>query len=35
VVDARKRIDERTVEKEEEDYFHEDRFVFIEPIALI
>ena len=27
VSDTRKRIDERALEKEEEDYFNEDRFV--------
>ena len=28
VLDSRKRIDERAVEKEEEDYFNDDRFFF-------
>lgn len=29
ISDPRKRIDERALEKEEEDYFNEDRFIFI------
>lgn len=29
VSDPRKRTDERALEKEEEDYFNEDRYVFV------
>lgn len=29
LLDQRKRIDERALEREEEDYFNEDRFVVI------
>lgn len=29
MLDSRRRIDERALEKEEEDYFNEDRFIFL------